>query len=157
MIKLAGSELRKLIREELTRQLLEQADSEVKLSPEAQSAADDAARNIEKNNSETMASVTSYMETTPGIDHTSLRAALEKLQAAQTEIGAAVAGPAQTAEGDEEKDVLDEADYEMIETIRKIGDEYVVYPKSGGRRLGTHSSRSAAKKQLAAIEINKKG
>ena len=39
------------------------------------------------------------------------------------------------------------------ETIRKIGDEYVVYPKRGGKRLGTHSTRAAAKKQLQAIHI----
>jgi len=41
------------------------------------------------------------------------------------------------------------------EIIRKIGDEYAVYPKSGGKRLGTHSTRKAAEKQLAAIHINK--
>ena len=43
----------------------------------------------------------------------------------------------------------------MRETIKKVGDKYVVYPKKGGKRLGTHSSLSSAKKQLAAIEINK--
>lgn len=41
------------------------------------------------------------------------------------------------------------------ETIKKVGDKYVVYPKNGGDRLGTHSSLTSAKKQLAAIEINK--
>ena len=41
------------------------------------------------------------------------------------------------------------------ETIKKVGNKYVVYPKKGGKRLGTHSSLSSAKKQLAAIEINK--
>ena len=41
------------------------------------------------------------------------------------------------------------------ETIKKVGDDYVVYPKKGGKRLGTHSSLASAKKQLAAIEINK--
>lgn len=39
------------------------------------------------------------------------------------------------------------------ETIRKIGDEYVVYPEKGGRRLGTHSTRKAAEKQLTAIHL----
>lgn len=43
----------------------------------------------------------------------------------------------------------------MKETIKKVGNKYVVYPKKGGKRLGTHSSLSSAKKQLAAIEINK--
>jgi len=41
------------------------------------------------------------------------------------------------------------------EVIRKVGDEYAVYPKKGGKRLGTHSTRKAAEKQLAAIHINK--
>ena len=41
------------------------------------------------------------------------------------------------------------------EIIRKIGDEYAVYPKSGGKRLGTHSTRKAAEKQLTAIHLNK--
>lgn len=39
------------------------------------------------------------------------------------------------------------------ETIRKIGDEYVVYPEKGGKRLGTHSTRKAAEKQLTAIHL----
>jgi hypothetical protein len=41
------------------------------------------------------------------------------------------------------------------ETIKKVGNKYVVYPKNGGDRLGTHDSLASAKKQLAAIEINK--
>jgi hypothetical protein len=44
---------------------------------------------------------------------------------------------------------------EIEETIKKIDDEYVVYPKKGGKRLGTHKTEKAAKKQLAAIEISK--
>lgn len=41
------------------------------------------------------------------------------------------------------------------ETIKKVGDKWVVYPKKGGKRLGTHDTKAAALKQLAAIEINK--
>ena len=41
------------------------------------------------------------------------------------------------------------------ETIRKIGKKWVVYPKNGGRRLGTHDTEASAKRQLAAIEISK--
>ena len=41
------------------------------------------------------------------------------------------------------------------EKIKKIGSDYVVYPKKGGKRLGTHKTKKAAKKQLAAIEISK--
>ena len=42
------------------------------------------------------------------------------------------------------------------EVIRKVADnKYAVYPKEGGKRLGTHPTRKAALKQLAAIEINK--
>lgn len=42
-----------------------------------------------------------------------------------------------------------------IERIKKEGDEFVVYPKKGGKRLGTHSTKKKALKQLAAIEISK--
>jgi hypothetical protein len=41
------------------------------------------------------------------------------------------------------------------ETIRKVDNDWVVYPKKGGKRLGTHKTKKAALKQLAAIEINK--
>lgn len=41
------------------------------------------------------------------------------------------------------------------ETIKKVDGKYAVYPKKGGHRLGTHSSKAAAQKQLAAIEISK--
>jgi hypothetical protein len=42
------------------------------------------------------------------------------------------------------------------ETIRQIGPAtWAVYPKKGGKRLGTHSSEASAKRQLAAIEISK--
>ena len=44
---------------------------------------------------------------------------------------------------------------ELEETIKKTNDEYVVYPKKGGKRLGAHKTKKAAKKQLAAIEISK--
>lgn len=41
------------------------------------------------------------------------------------------------------------------ETIRQVNGKWVVYPKKGGKRLGTHDSEAAAKRQLAAIEISK--
>jgi hypothetical protein len=41
------------------------------------------------------------------------------------------------------------------ETIRHIGKKWIVYPKKGGKRLGTHNSEASAKRQLAAIEISK--
>lgn len=41
------------------------------------------------------------------------------------------------------------------ETIRKVGDKWIVYPKKGGRRLGTHDTEASARRQLAAIEISK--
>lgn len=41
------------------------------------------------------------------------------------------------------------------ETIRKVDGKYVVYPEKGGKRLGTHSTKSAAEKQLTAIHLNK--
>jgi hypothetical protein len=39
--------------------------------------------------------------------------------------------------------------------LRKVEDGWAVYPKKGGKRLGTHKTRKAALKQLAAIEISK--
>jgi len=41
------------------------------------------------------------------------------------------------------------------ETIKHVGDKWVVYPKKGGKRLGTHDTKNAALKQLRAIEISK--
>ena len=46
-------------------------------------------------------------------------------------------------------------DKSIAEIIKKIDGKYVVYPKSGGKRLGTHDTEEGAKKQLAAIEISK--
>jgi hypothetical protein len=40
--------------------------------------------------------------------------------------------------------------------IKKEGDKFNVYDSSGKKRLGSHSSRKSALKQLAAIEISKK-
>jgi hypothetical protein len=42
----------------------------------------------------------------------------------------------------------------MNERIRKVDGEWVVYPAAGGNRLGTHPTKKAALKQLAAIEIS---
>ena len=39
--------------------------------------------------------------------------------------------------------------------IRKVGSKFVVYPKAGGERLGTHSTKAAAERQLRAIEASK--
>ena len=50
---------------------------------------------------------------------------------------------------------LAEEDPELSETIKKIKGKFVVYPKKGGKRLGTHSTNSSAVKQLRAIEISK--
>jgi len=43
----------------------------------------------------------------------------------------------------------------LSETIKKVDGKWVVYPKKGGKRLGTHATKEKALKQLAAIEINK--
>lgn len=43
----------------------------------------------------------------------------------------------------------------LQERIRKVDGKYIVYPKKGGKRLGTHSTKKAAEKQLTAIHLNK--
>ena len=43
----------------------------------------------------------------------------------------------------------------MMEKIQKVEDGWAVYPSKGGKRLGTHPSKAAALRQLAAIEISK--
>jgi hypothetical protein len=53
------------------------------------------------------------------------------------------------------KQVASDLNQPVKETIKKVDGKYVVYPKKGGDRLGTHSTKSAAQKQLAAIEISK--
>lgn len=47
-------------------------------------------------------------------------------------------------------------DEHLQEKIKKENGEYVVYPKKGGKRLGTHKTKKEALKQLAAIEISKR-
>ena len=42
-----------------------------------------------------------------------------------------------------------------FETIKKVDGKWVVYPKSGGDRLGTHTTYKDALKQLQAIEASK--
>jgi hypothetical protein len=41
------------------------------------------------------------------------------------------------------------------EVIKKVGSKYVLYPKKGGPRLGTHPSRAAAERQERAIKASK--
>ena len=39
--------------------------------------------------------------------------------------------------------------------IKKVGSKYNVYDSTGKKKLGSHPTRAAALKQLAAIEISK--
>jgi len=54
-----------------------------------------------------------------------------------------------------EEEISEIISSELEETIKKVDGKWVVYPKSGGKRLGTHDTEKEAKKQLAAIEISK--
>ena len=45
----------------------------------------------------------------------------------------------------------------LLERIASLPDgKWAVYPKKGGKRLGTHNTKAGAVRQLAAIEISKK-
>ena len=45
----------------------------------------------------------------------------------------------------------------LLERIVPLsGGRWAVYPKKGGKRLGTHDTKAGALRQLAAIEISKK-
>ena len=39
--------------------------------------------------------------------------------------------------------------------IRKVGNKWVLYQKSGGKRLGTHSTKAGAERQERAIQASK--
>jgi hypothetical protein len=39
--------------------------------------------------------------------------------------------------------------------VQLSGGKWAVYPKKGGKRLGTHDTKASALRQLAAIEISK--
>lgn len=41
------------------------------------------------------------------------------------------------------------------EVIKKEGSKWVLYDKSGKKKLGTHDTKKAAEKQEAAINISK--
>ena len=69
--------------------------------------------------------------------------------------GGVIQGAPTTKQVKKTRKELDKDEDEIEETIRKEGDKWVVYPKKGGKRLGTHPTKKAALKQLAAIEMNK--
>ena len=125
---LTKSRILKIIREELDRLLFEQE------SP----SADDLRSRVDDLSSELVS-----LET--DID------SLKKKEEEDSEIAAVKKQAEDLVSGLE--DALDER--QIGETIKKIGKKFVVYPKKGGKRLGTHSSRTSAEKQLAAIEISK--
>lgn len=55
---------------------------------------------------------------------------------------------------DGKKGIATDPTYNVNETIRKVGSKYVVYSKKG-KRMGSYSSRAAAKKRIQQIEYFK--
>ena len=53
------------------------------------------------------------------------------------------------------KELIASIQQDLDEKIRKVEDGWAVYPSAGGKRLGTHPTKKAALKQLAASEISK--
>ena len=53
------------------------------------------------------------------------------------------------------KELIDTLRQDLDEKIKKVENGWAVYPSVGGKRLGTHPTKKAALKQLAAIEISK--
>ena len=43
----------------------------------------------------------------------------------------------------------------MYEVIKKVGNKYVLYPKKGGKRLGTHDTKKSARNQENAVKASK--
>ena len=43
----------------------------------------------------------------------------------------------------------------MYEVIKKVGNKYVLYPKKGGKRLGTHDTKKSARNQEKAVKASK--
>ena len=44
---------------------------------------------------------------------------------------------------------------ELLETIRKEGDKYIIYSKDGSKKLGEYNSKADAEKRLQQIEYFK--
>lgn len=63
--------------------------------------------------------------------------------------------PIPTGYGYTTPEFIDHMKQQMSERIQQVDNKWVVYPSGGGDRLGTHDTKKAALKQLAAIEISK--
>ena len=42
----------------------------------------------------------------------------------------------------------------MYEVIKKVGNKYVLYPKKGGKRLGTHDTKKVSRNQESAAIVS---
>jgi len=163
-------QLRRLIKEELSRVLLEQTAEPVKASEDAKKAAEDAENAIQASNATTLAKLQAYMASTPGLDHTELTQATNQLQQAQSDIQSAIDSvTAEADEGGKYGFILDEDEDEMRESHRELDEiikkqdckgskgngKWVLRTHDDTRTLGCHKTKSGAIGQERAIQMKK--
>jgi len=113
---ITSSQLKRLVYEKVKSAIREQSEDEVKASQDAQDQATETGNSVKASNATTLSQIQTYMAGTPGIDHTALKLAAEKLQQAQSEIQAAIDSvTAEADEGGKYGFIIDEDDDDLRE------------------------------------------